>query len=55
MNTVPATRIRPIREPRYGEYTCRRCGIDFTGRPNTHCKDCRSVIGDLRTEKEASK
>lgn len=54
MNTVQATRIRPANEPRYGEYVCERCGIDFTGRPNTRCKDCRSVIRDLRKMKEES-
>ncbi|WP_157075254.1 hypothetical protein [Arthrobacter luteolus] len=42
--TILATRILPIRELRCDEFICKRCGIDFTGRPNTHCKDCRSIL-----------
>ena len=42
--TIQATRIRPARELLCDQFVCERCGIDFTGRPNTYCKDCRSIL-----------
>ena len=40
-----ATRILPARELLYEEHICRRCGIDYKGRPNIqYCKDCRGHV-----------
>lgn len=42
--TILATRIRPARQLSCDQFVCERCGIDFTGRPNIYCRDCRSVL-----------
>lgn len=44
--TILATRIQPSRQLACDQFVCERCGIDFTGRPNTHCRDCRSILKD---------